>query len=278
MKTLYITDLDGTFLNSKAEITENSKKLISEAVNLGALFTVATARTFATVMRMFSDMKLKLPLVLMNGVMLYDPVTKKILSCKAVDAETLREVFEVYRKHRIFPLVYRNKDSFLEIEYFRTDNPYQMKYVGKRADADGKRFVYSEKFDFEGKSEVIYIVTLDKYETLFPLYQEIRKIHGVSSVFYSDNYTDCYFLEIFSAGVSKASAMLQVKNIIGADKTVAFGDNMNDIEMFKAADESYAVDNACAELKAFASGIIGSNDDDAVAKNIYYNYMESLNG
>ncbi|MBQ7116833.1 MAG: HAD family hydrolase [Clostridia bacterium] len=278
MKALYITDLDGTFLNSDAQISENSKKLISQAINRGALFTVATARTFATVMRMFSDIELKIPLVLMNGVMLYDPESKRILSTKVVDCEALKEVFVAYRKHGIFPLIYRNKDSFLEIEYYNTDNQYQMKYVGKRADADGKRFVYSDKFDCEGKSEVIYIVTLDKYETLFPLYEDIKQITGISAVFYSDNYTDCYFLEIFSAGVSKASAMLQVKKLIGAEKTVAFGDNMNDIEMFKYADESYAVDNACNELKGFATGVIGSNNDDAVAKKIYYDYLESLNG
>ena len=53
-----------------------------------------------------------------------------------------------------------------------------------------------------------------------------------------------YFLEIISKVVSKGSAAKQVKELIGADKMVAFGDNLNDIPLFEAADECYAVGNA----------------------------------
>ena len=44
-----------------------------------------------------------------------------------------------------------------------------------------------------------------------------------------------------------------------------FGDGKNDIDMFELADESYAVENAHADLKKFATRIIGANDEDAVA-------------
>lgn len=45
-----------------------------------------------------------------------------------------------------------------------------------------------------------------------------------------------------------------------------FGNGKNDIDMFQVADESYAVENACDELKKYATGIIDSNDNDGVAK------------
>lgn len=35
---------------------------------------------------------------------------------------------------------------------------------------------------------------------------------------------------------------------------------------FEIADEAYAVENAVSELKAVATGIIGSNENDGVAK------------
>ena len=46
---------------------------------------------------------------------------------------------------------------------------------------------------------------------------------------------------------------------------VVFGDGKNDIDMFELADESYAVQNAHEELKKYATAIISSNDEDAVA-------------
>ena len=95
-------------------------------------------------------------------------------------------------------------------------------------------------------------------------------------MFYRDNYSDMYFLEIISGDVTKASGALEVKNIIGADKIVAFGDNLNDIPLFEIADESYAVSNAEEALKAIATGVIGSNDEDAVAEFILNRYNQGL--
>ena len=93
-------------------------------------------------------------------------------------------------------------------------------------------------------------------------------------MFYKDNYSDLYFLEIISKTVSKASGALEVKEIVGADKMVAFGDNLNDIPLFEIADESYAVSNAEDKLKKIATGVIGCNDDDSVAEYILAQYLE----
>lgn len=42
---------------------------------------------------------------------------------------------------------------------------------------------------------------------------------------------------------------------------VAFGDNLNDLPLFAAADESYAVSNAHERILAAATGVIGSNTE-----------------
>ena len=90
---------------------------------------------------------------------------------------------------------------------------------------------------------LIYIVTLDPREELQEIYEEIIKIDGVNCMFYSDNYTGCYFLEVLSSEVNKGTAASFVKDYIGAEKMIAFGDNLNDIPMFKEADICVAVEN-----------------------------------
>ena len=47
---------------------------------------------------------------------------------------------------------------------------------------------------------------------------------------------------------------------------------MNDLSMFEIANESYAVENACKELKEKATGVIGRHDQDAVAHWLEKNY------
>ena len=65
---------------------------------------------------------------------------------------------------------------------------------------------------------------------------------------------------------SKAHGMQKVKELLSCDRVVVFGDALNDLSMFEAADEAYAVLNAAEQLKKAATGVIGSNEEDGVAQ------------
>jgi len=67
-------------------------------------------------------------------------------------------------------------------------------------------------------------------------------------------------------------AILKLKALLGCEKVVCFGDGRNDLSMFEIADACYAVGNAVDELKAIATGVIGKNDDDAVARWLLEHY------
>lgn len=269
MKTLYITDLDGTFLNSKGEITKRSAEIVNELTHSGVLFSVATARTYATVTEMFQGILLPCPLVLMNGVTIYDPLSGKILKSNPIPEELGNKIISAFRKHGVEPMLYFQNEEILDICYSEITNEYQRDYVSQRINCKTKRFIKSDTpVKIDGKN-LVYIVSLDYYDKLKEIYNDIADIPQARSMFYRDTYTDCHFLEIISADVSKATGAAQVKNLLGVDKIVAFGDNLNDIPLFEIADECYAVSNAEAALKDIATGVIGSNNEDAVANFIY---------
>jgi hypothetical protein len=90
-------------------------------------------------------------------------------------------------------------------------------------------------------------------------------------VIFIDTYEDDdgskkYWLEIQRFDAQKDTGVKKVQKLVGADKIICFGDNMNDLPMFDISDESYAVDNAQPEVKKIATAVIGSNDNDGVAK------------
>lgn len=68
------------------------------------------------------------------------------------------------------------------------------------------------------------------------------------------------------AEATKARAILRLKELLGCGHVVSFGDAVNDISLFEASDECYAVGNAVDELKKIASGIILSNEEDGVTR------------
>ena len=51
--TLYVSDLDGTLLNSQGEISSYSLKVINELIEQGMKFTYATARSLVSASKVF---------------------------------------------------------------------------------------------------------------------------------------------------------------------------------------------------------------------------------
>ena len=109
-----------------------------------------------------------------------------------------------------------------------------------------------------------YFTCIDEREKLLPLYEKYREQYHC--VFQVDLYTREQWLEIMPKAASKASAALWLKSSLGCGRLVVFGDGENDVDLFEAADEAYAVANAADVLKAVATGVIGANDEDGVAR------------
>lgn len=79
---------------------------------------------------------------------------------------------------------------------------------------------------------------------------------------------------MYAKGTSKAAAISRLAKSLDAGRIVVFGDNLNDIPMMRIADHSVAMSNAVNEVKEFADEVIGSNENDSVARWIAKDYMQ----
>ena len=82
---LFVTDLDGTLINSKREVPQKSLEILNKLIEEGVNFTVATARTPATAVEILQNLNLKLPVALMNGVLIYDTKELKYIDIKGIE-------------------------------------------------------------------------------------------------------------------------------------------------------------------------------------------------
>ena len=78
---------------------------------------VATARTYATVMEMFKDINLPCPLVLMNGVTIYDPKKKEIIKSNSITTELGKRIVNEFYKRNVDPMLYFQQGETLEVYY-----------------------------------------------------------------------------------------------------------------------------------------------------------------
>ncbi len=264
--TLYVSDLDGTLLNEKSQITALTARTLNTLIDNGIYFTIATARTPATVVKLMEDVRLNLPVVLMTGALTYDIAHDKYLSVSSFDADVSAGLMEVISQMGVSPMIYYIDNGLLHVDYRRPINNKQRFFINQRKGTPFKRYV-EVKGALSARKKTVLIFFMDVYERLEVIYDAISCIDGHSGYLYRDSLLpEQGYLEIYPSGTSKADAIEHLANVLGVGEIVAFGDNLNDIPMFDIAQRAYAVENAVEELKDFSTGIIASNVDDGVAR------------
>ena len=264
---LFVTDLDGTLINNKREVPKKSLEILNKLIDEGVNFTVATARTPATAVKILEDLNLKLPVALMNGVLIYDTKELKYIDIKGIDKESANKVLDIFKSYNKNPLVYGVKDNHLWVYHKEFENIYEYNFYKERADKKLKTFVKVKDYNSSlSDSNIINFVAFDNYDKIRDIAEEIKSIEGVTVNYYKDVYEDCYFLEAYSSKASKANGIKYLSKYINYSKVICFGDNLNDIPMFELADEAYATANAAEEIKKIATDVIGSCEEDGVAE------------
>lgn len=263
MKTLYISDLDGTLLNSNGVLTKETIDIIKHITEKGEVFSLATSRPFSIVKKIVMDLEIKCPVVIYNGVFIVDYMNNKTIVSNYFNMETNEYLKKLFKEYNILPNVY----SFIEgIECVSLIPHESNKYFRESRKAD-KRIKLVNYLDKLYDGNIFSYLCMGDKEKIQPIYERLKKDNKVYCVFQQELYNkEEYWLDIAPKEATKASATLKLKKLLNCDKIVSFGDGINDIELFEISDDSYAVQNAKHELKKIATGVIDSNDNNGVAK------------
>lgn len=267
MKTLYITDLDGTLLHSDATLSAYEVAKIKEFYEKGVLFSVATARSMITGGQVLKGIPLSAPAVLMNGVFVYDFTESKVIKYCEIENNPYKAVLRIFDKYSLHPNVFTFDGEKLSIYCTALDNSEMKNFFDTRIKMlDGRFYKTDSLYSLPQNQLPVYFNFWAPKEMLLPVTEDLKNISGINYAFYPDSYTGIWLLEIFADTASKANAVKFVKEYINADEAVAFGDNLNDIPMLRIADRSVAVSNGAEDVKKIADIIIGDNNSDSVVK------------
>lgn len=273
MKTLFVSDLDGTLLTKEERVSEYSRDRLNKMIDCGLLFTYATARSRESARRAVEGLNLNIPVVLYNGGLIFHPQTGEILNSVLFGEEEKGFVYSVLLRYGIQPFVFgETKDRSRE----------RVSWVEGRESAGMRRYLLRRQRDsrmlgVKGEEEllggsVFYFKCIGPKELLEGAWNELKYDSRFICIFHQETYQSDFWMEISPREATKANGVKKVKSYLGCEKTVCFGDTSNDSDMFDVCDEKYAVMNADEWLKNKSTGVIGYCEEDGVAKWLEANF------
>lgn len=278
MKTLYVSDMDGTLLGTDSRVSKRTAEIITSLSRQGVLITVATARTPATVVPLLADTLTLPPAIVMTGAATWERSRACYSNVHFISEKERHDVAAVCHEAGLHPFVYvMDGDSHLTV-YHDGERLRRMEqeFYDARASLALKHFCLKERVPDDRRTVLWY--AMGDHQPIFAAAEELSRRCDLSMSCYYDIFDrSMAHLEIFAPGVSKAAAVTSMKERVGADRVVVFGDNLNDIPMMQVADCAVAVGNAFDEVKAAADIIIGPNSDDSVARFILADNKHTAN-
>ena len=264
MIKLVAIDMDGTLLNSKKELLEETKQYFKNFHNKNTetLLVLCTGRPESGIRPYLKDLgylEENHYIISQNGANIYESQTGKRVMDSFVDSAAIQKWIELGKKHGISVM-----GAGVDYYYSFDEDPTEwMEFDVKLVSGKLKRIPTKESLNTDfykillmGDEE-----QLSEFETFIP--QEWRdEFYVVRS--------QKYLLEVLKKGVNKAFGLEKLAAALNIDpcEIAAIGDAANDIEMLEYAGLAIAMGNASEEVKAISDIVTDTNENNGVIKAI----------
>ena len=257
-------DMDGTLLNSKKELLEETKQYFKEFHTKGTetLLVLCTGRPETGIRPYLKDLgylEENHYIISQNGANIYESQTGNRIMDAFVDSVEIQKWIELGKKHGVSVM-----GAGVDYYYSFDEDPTEwMAFDVKIVNGSIKRITKEESLstDFYKLLLLGDVEQLNEFETIIP--KEWRdEFYVVRS--------QKYLVEVLRKGVNKAFGLEKLAAALNIEPSeiASIGDAANDIEMLEYSGLAIAMGNASEEVKAIADIVTDTNENNGVIKAI----------
>lgn len=259
---LIVSDFDGTLANSKNQVPQKVIDAINAYLSVGGTFAVCTGRILPCILPRLKQMGLSGLVVASQGCQIAEIDSGKLIKNECMTARQASEICAFLEGENVNVQLYTAYDFYSSLPEGEEHLALYESIVGLKA--KHSRFKLSQ-VALNEELKFCKVTVFVKNEEQRELYERLVARFGKDfDVTCSANV----LVEISPKGHTKGTALEFLAQKLGVplNKTVAIGDNLNDLSMILAAGVGVAVQNGTKELKERADFIAVSNDECAVAQ------------
>ncbi|WP_349947035.1 HAD family hydrolase [Lacrimispora sp. BS-2] len=255
MIKLIASDIDGTLVpDGGNELNPELYDVILKLRAKGIQFAAASGRQWLSIESIFEPIKEKVFYLSDNGA--YVGLHGRRLYINPIERKTVMDMVQDVRKMEGLDVLICGPD----VIYTETDNQEFLDWM-----VNGYRFHVKQVEDLTKVESEFIKVSVYRKTNVEAHTRTLREKYGdrLKMTLAGDMWLDC-----MRPGINKGQAVKLLQDSLGIkpEETMAFGDQLNDIEMLKQAYYSFAVGNAREEVKAVARFRTDTNVNDGVLK------------
>ena len=262
-------DMDGTLLNSKKKITQNTKDILKKVYDeKGVHVVITTGRIYNNAIYYSNLLGIKSAVISGNGAYIKEEYCEKEIYKETLSSKQCKEILEVCSEFGVMPQIYTINHIYIYSKVYwmlsyilmGINVPDNYKVILKNVRKKEQWYKVIE--DLSGDIIKVLIINLD--ENKLNKIQKVIKEKLNLEVHKSSKYS----LEINGEGVDKGNGVRVLGEYYGVkrEEIICIGDNNNDISMIKYAGLGVAMKNGSDQAKEVADYVTDSNDEDGVAK------------
>jgi hypothetical protein len=264
---LVATDLDGTLLNSRREISDANRRALAQAVELGVQVVIVTGRRFHSALPLVSQLPYPLTLITSNGAMITTS-SGEVLHRNFLPRAVARKVLEIAREYRAYSVAIFHTPGSGQVtlqENAINEGPLGW-YV--KTGADSLRLVPDLEAALDTDPIQVMIggppARIEPAEGLLAKSSVSSSIHLTWTKYLTRNTS---ILDVMNRGCSKGGTLKiwAEQCRIKPCEIMALGDNFNDLEMLEYSGLPVLMGNHNLGLDQPNWPLTLSNDEDGVA-------------
>jgi len=263
---LVVFDLDGTLLNRASVISDYTSETLRLLTERNIAYTVATGRTLHGARAVLDGHRFQLPQVYKNGVLIWYPESKRLSGGATLTPGELENVVRACLAQGVTPFVFTlDKDNGSTVYHSPVLTDIEHRLV--RSIGFEEPVKVRALDELPSDATITHVNSIGDSDAIDAVLRSVNdEPHLVA---YSGTAVEGQrwrWLDIHHSDASKGGAINTMKQLLGLERVICFGDSDNDLSMFKAADEGYAPANANDRVKSAATAVIGHHDDEGIAR------------
>lgn len=264
---LIASDLDGTLLTDKKELSPETRKALTMAVAQGIYIVPTTGRSFESIPDMIREYPGIEYLITANGGAVYSAKEKKRVYQCILRPESVEAAIAVRKRENLVMEVVVDGIPYAEEDYVRDPLPYlATEYGAKYIKATRTPVKDILQFATDHADELDSISFVCSYEDRNRLYTSLED--EIPDIYVTSSVSNLLEIGHKDAGKGRTLRWLLDRLGISPEEAMAFGDADNDSSMLEAVKYGFAMGNATENCKRSAAYVTGTNEEDGVAKAI----------